>query len=80
MATFLVPAAIALAAGSVFRLTAAELSGLFLVGVTPGALAAEREICEEGLRLAHRRKLPGVGCADGAGDDSLAGGLSGQTV
>ncbi len=51
VATFVVPAAIALAAGSVFRLTAAELSGLFLVGVTPGAPLLTRNMAKKGFDL-----------------------------
>src|SRR3954454_23293346 len=37
LATFILPASIALILGHLFRLTRPELAGIFLVGVAPGA-------------------------------------------
>ncbi len=51
LGTFIVPPAIALVAGSLFHLAPAEIGGLFMVGVAPGAPLLTRNMVKKGFDL-----------------------------
>jgi predicted Na+-dependent transporter len=51
VATFLAPPALALALAHLFRLTAAETIGLFMVGVAPGAPLLTRNLAKKGFDM-----------------------------
>lgn len=51
LATFLVPAGLALLIGRILPLTAAEMAGLFLVGAAPGAPLMTRNIAKKGFDM-----------------------------
>jgi predicted Na+-dependent transporter len=51
LATFLVPPAIALLLPHIFPLTMAEMAGLFMVGVAPGAPLMTRNIAKKGFDM-----------------------------
>src|ERR1039458_2734123 len=51
LATFIVPPAIALLLPHIFPLTMAELAGLFMVGVAPGAPLMTRNIAKKGFDM-----------------------------
>ncbi len=51
LATFIVPAALALLLGRVLPLTLAEMAGLFLVGAAPGAPLMTRNIAKRGFDM-----------------------------
>jgi predicted Na+-dependent transporter len=51
LATFILPASIALILGQLFRLTRPELAGIFLVGVAPGAPLLTRNLARKGFDM-----------------------------
>lgn len=51
LATFVIPAFLALALGQVFRLDRGELAGIFLVGVAPGAPLLTRNLARKGFDM-----------------------------
>jgi predicted Na+-dependent transporter len=51
LATFVLPAALALVLGSVFRLARGELAGIFLIGVAPGAPLLTRNMARKGFDM-----------------------------
>jgi bile acid:Na+ symporter, BASS family len=51
VATFLLPPVLALILANLFRLTRAELAGIFMVGVTPGAPLLTRNLARKGFDM-----------------------------
>ena len=51
LATFVIPAFLALALAQVFRLSLGELAGIFLVGVAPGAPLLTRNLARKGFDM-----------------------------
>jgi bile acid:Na+ symporter, BASS family len=51
LATFVIPALIALLLARVFRLSRAELAGIFMIGVSPGAPLLTRNLARKGFEM-----------------------------
>lgn len=51
LATFVLPAALALALGRIFHLTDGDLAGIFLIGVAPGAPLLTRNVARRGFEM-----------------------------
>src|SRR5262245_20081589 len=51
IATFIIPAALALLIANLFRLTRAETAGIFMIGVAPGAPLLTRNLARKGFDM-----------------------------